>query len=91
MDIRNKRDGNLWANYFLEKNAKGEIGGINWIDFELEISNVIRKIEFLYKNVSANQENSLRSMIFKPSLLNEFMNTENNESDFHNKEILDFF
>lgn len=90
MDILNIKNGNLWANYFLEKNANGKIGGINWIDFELEISNVIRRIEFLYKNVSVNQEKSLSIKIFNTRLLYEFMNTENDDIIFHEKDFLDF-
>lgn len=78
-------ENNIWYDYFVAIYKEGKIRGRNWIDFEMEISNIIQWIETNYKDID-EKYNVLHELMSKSEKSNEKMILFYQAADFKNVE-----
>ncbi|WP_196595717.1 AbiH family protein [Pectinatus frisingensis] len=80
---------NMWLNYFNNEQKNKRIAGINWIDFELEISKIIKCIEkvILFSKVHQGDERKEKLSLASIDELYKFNTLIDKTFDLNDKDV----
>lgn len=79
IEIYDKIKNNFWIDYFKWCYMDNQLKGENWIDFELEMSSVIKWLDFKIENLTTTYEECIHILKKDKEKDSEFLNCEKKE------------